>query len=655
MKSYLRQGHVIIESIEPQVDCGRYRAKFVAGEPIGVSADILRDGPALLAAVVRYRGPGASKWAESPMEFVDNDRWAGSFTPNSIGNWQFAIEAWTDHFGSWRRAMVKRVEAQQEIDLELEEGALMLEAHVRAVPAAEREALKRAAEAMRAPAPVPGSSDFDDPRVVAALDEHIHTLMARHHTRKGSTISKPAIEIKVDRERARFGAWYEFFPRSSGEAGMHGTFKTAMERLPEIAGMGFDVIYLPPIHPIGTTNRKGKNNSLEAGPDDVGVPWAIGSAEGGHKDVHPDLGTIEDFDAFVDEARRNDLEVCLDFAIQCSPDHPWVESHPEWFNHRPDGSIKYAENPPKRYQDIYPINFDSEDRAGLWTELRSVLQHWIDHGVKIFRVDNPHTKAIPFWEWVINDIHADHPDVIFLAEAFTKPKVMKTLAKVGFTQSYTYFTWRNEKQELTEYIMELTRTDMRKYFRPNFFTNTPDILHEYLQTGGVPAFKVRLVLAALLSPTYGIYSGYELFENTPLKPGSEEYLHSEKYELRHRDFSGPDTLVDYIRRMNGVRRAFPALHHLINIDFHHVDKISMLAFSKRLPGETPILAVVNLNPFHWEEATLHLDLAALGIEPWEAFKVHDLITNEAFEWHGPLNYVRLDPFHEPAHVFQVVK
>ncbi|HET7483099.1 MAG TPA: alpha-1,4-glucan--maltose-1-phosphate maltosyltransferase, partial [Actinomycetota bacterium] len=412
-------------------------------------------------------------------------------------------------------------------------------------------------------------------------------------------------------------------------------------------------VYLPPIHPIGRAFRKGKNNTLEAGPKDVGVPWAIGSDEGGHKDVHPELGTIEDFDEFVAQASRLGLEVALDFAIQCSPDHPWVTDHPEWFNHRPDGTIKYAENPPKKYQDIYPINFDTSDREGLWTELKSVLDHWIAHGVKIFRVDNPHTKSFAFWEWCINAIKDEHPDVLFLAEAFTRPRVMQHLAKLGFSQSYTYFTWRNAKWELEEYMTELTQTEMRDYFRPNFFANTPDILHEYLQLGGPPAFKIRLVLAALLSPTYGIYSGFELFENVPLREGSEEYLDSEKYELKPRDFSQPDSLGGYITRINEIRQKHPALAQLTNLHFHTADKENVIVFSKTAAGHDPIVVVVNLNPFHWEEATLSLDLGALGLSHDEPFEVHDLISETTYVWHGPSNYVRLDPLAEPAHIFRL--
>ncbi|MDP9069658.1 MAG: alpha-1,4-glucan--maltose-1-phosphate maltosyltransferase [Actinomycetota bacterium] len=641
---------MIVEHVLPQVDCGRYPVKAIAGDEIEVSADIFRDGSWLLQAVIRYRGP-AGKWQEAPMEHVDNDRWAGTFRPGEVGLFAYTIEAWTDHFATWRRDLVKRLDAKQEVSLELEEGALLIEARLKAVPAPDRKVLKDAVEAIRA-----GSGevrDENDARAAAALDEEVARIMHRHSDRSGSTTYKPTLEMLVERERARFGAWYELFPRSTGTKTKHGTLATAAKTLARVADMGFDVVYLPPIHPIGTAHRKGKNNSLTPTAKDVGSPWAIGSPDGGHRDVHPDLGTLADFDAFVAAAERLGLEVALDFAIQCSPDHPWVTEHPDWFNHLPDGSIRYAENPPKKYQDIYPINFDTPDREGLWTELKSVLDHWIDHGVKIFRVDNPHTKALPFWEWVINAVHDEHPEVIFLAEAFTRPKVMQSLAKAGFTQSYTYFTWRNTKAELTEYLTELTQTEMAYYFRPNFFANTPDILHEYLQEGGPPAFKIRLVLAALLSPTYGIYSGYELFENVPMTEGSEEYLNSEKYELRPRDFSTSASLAPYIARINDIRRKNPALSELTNLTFHSVDKENLIAFSKSSPGQDSLLAVVNLNPFHWEEGTVHLDMEALGLDPWQSFEVHDLVTDSAYWWNGAANYVRLDPKDEPAHVFQV--
>ncbi|MDQ3645732.1 MAG: alpha-1,4-glucan--maltose-1-phosphate maltosyltransferase [Actinomycetota bacterium] len=650
LEGRLKSSRVLIEHIRPSIDGGRYRAKAVVGDDVEVSADVFRDSALLLGAVIRYRGPSDRRWSEAPMVHLENDRWAGTFRPTQVGRWRYAIQAWTDHFGSWQSALAKKAEAGLEVELELQEGAQLIAGRLRAMPSARRKRAEQLLEVIKGPPPA--ATEDDDERVAAALDAELTAIMAACADRSGAAVSKPVLELTVDRERARTGAWYELFPRSTGKPGKHGTLKTAAAALGRVADMGFDVVYLPPIHPIGSAYRKGKNNTLDPHPDDVGVPWAIGSSEGGHTAIHPQLGTMKDFDAFVAEAHRLGMEVALDYAIQCSPDHPWVTEHPSWFRHRPDGSIKYAENPPKKYQDIYPIDFDTDDAAGLWTELKAVLDLWIEHGVRIFRVDNPHTKSFPFWEWVIEAIHDDHPDVIFLAEAFTRPKVMRALAKLGFTQSYTYFTWRNTKHELIEYLTELTQTEMADYFRPNFFANTPDILHEYLQTGGPPAFKIRLVLGALLSPSYGIYSGYELCENVPLHEGSEEYLDSEKYELRPRDWSR-ENLGGYITLINGIRAKHPALWELTNLRFHATDKDNVLAFSKTAPGHPPILAVVSLNPFHWEETSVHLDLDALGIESWEAFEVHDLLADTTYMWRGSSNYVRLDPHHEPAHVFEI--
>ena len=650
----VKKGHIAIQNVSPQVDGGRRRAKAVVGDTVHIEADILRDGPDVLGAVIRYKSAGDARWNESPLLEGLNDRWSGHFQPTAVGVCRYTIEAWTDRFATWRRDLSKKVEAGQDVGVELEEGAILLEAHVRAVPRDQRKAVLEVVEMLRKRPAKGGRGGFEDPRVEVALDPAIAALMHRHHDRSGRSTYKPALELRVDRPRARFGAWYEFFPRSTGTAKKHGTFASSKKLLPVIADLGFDIVYLPPVHPIGDSARKGKNNALTAESGDVGVPWAIGSKDGGHKAIHPELGTIDDFDDFVAAAEKLGMEVCIDFAIQCSPDHPWVTEHPEWFHHRPDGSIKYAENPPKKYQDVYPINFDTDNAAELWLELKSVIDHWIAHGVKIFRVDNPHTKPFPFWEWLIEETHSEHPEVIFLAEAFTRPKVMRELAKLGFTQSYTYFTWKNTKWELEEYLTELTQTEMVHYFRPNFFTNTPDILHEYLQTGGPPAFKVRLVLAALLAPSYGIYSGFEFFENTPREQGSEEYLDSEKYELRPRDYSKrKGTLMPYIKRINEIRGKYPVLSRHDNLRFHPVDKDNLMAFSKAAPGQDPILVVVNLNPFHWEEGTVSLDLGAMGIDPFRPFEVQDLISGASFMWHGPHSYVRLDPADEPAHVFVV--
>lgn len=651
VNEHLAERPVVVERVRPQVDCGRYRAKAVVGDQIDVSADIFRDGPALLQAVVRYKGLGSADWMESPLVHAGNDRYEGAFEVSHAGVWGYEIQAWTDHFATWRDNLRKRVEAGQVIDVELEEGALVLESRLDSFSSRDRKPVEAAIRVMRAP---PSADETgSDPRVAAALDDSLAGLMSRHPDRDSPTTSRPRLELMVDRERARFGAWYEFFPRSTGADGRHGTFATAASRLPAIADMGFDVVYLPPIHPIGATHRKGRNNALTAEPDDVGSPWAIGDSDGGHDAIHAELGTFDDFDDFVTAAGDLGLEVALDFAIQCSPDHPWAKEHPEWFHHRPDGSIKYAENPPKKYQDIYPINFETSDREALWTELKRILEVWIAHGVKIFRVDNPHTKSFAFWEWAIEAIRRENPDVFFLSEAFTRPKVMNFLAKLGFSQSYTYFTWRNSKWEITQYMNELTDPETASFFRPNFFTNTQDILTEYLQTGGPAAFKVRLVLAAFLSPAYGIYSGFELFESEPMRPGSEEYRHSEKYELRPRDFASETNLGAYITRINAIRRHFPALARLTTLRWHGIDKETMMVFSKAMSGAPPILVILNLNPHDWVEATVELDLQALGVDPSQPYEVHDLITGASFTWSGARAYVRLDPADEVAHIFEV--
>jgi len=642
---------IVIQEIRPMIDCGRFRAKAIVGDRPIVSADIFRDGTSELAAIIRHRRAGG-RWAEAPMTHIGNDRWEGSFPVDRIGRHEYSIQAWTDRFATWRRDLIKKSDAGQDVSLELQEGALLIEQRIEKAAARDKKRMTGAVASLRAPATKRRPADKPDRRVIAALDPKLAEVMARNPDRSDAA-SSPALGLMVDRERARFGAWYEMFPRSTGAKGKHGTFKTAASELRRIADMGFDVVYLPPIHPIGRLYRKGKNNTAQATAGDIGSPWAIGSKEGGHDAIHPDLGTIDDFDAFVARADRLGLEIALDFAIQCAPDHPWVTEHPDWFVQRPDGSIQYAENPPKKYQDIYPVNFDTTDREGLWNELRRVLEYWISHGVKIFRVDNPHTKAFPFWEWVIGELTAKDPELIFLAEAFTRPKVMQQLAKLGFTQSYTYFTWRNSKWELTEYLTELSRTEMADYFRPNFFANTPDILHEYLQAGGPPAFKIRLLLAALLSPTYGIYSGFELFENVPVQEGSEEYLNSEKYELKHRGYAKGKNLVPFITKLNDIRRKHSSLSELTNLTFHEVDKDNVIAFSKGAPGAETILAIINLNPFTWEEATVHLDLHALGVSEGQSFEVHDLLSDTRYVWNGPNSYVRLDPAVEPAHVFRV--
>jgi len=640
------KGRVQIENVSPSVDCGRYAAKGIVGDQVAVGADIFREGHELVAAVIQYRGPSGTGWREEPLRLDVNDRWHGVFPVDGIGPWRYRILAWTDYYASWLDSLRKKhLAGQVDLDVDLEEGARLLER--RHAPEPAKRALSRAAAILRSDTPLAE-------RVAAANDPSLLRLLSAHPERLDVTTSVE-FPLWVDREAARFSSWYEMFPRSEGAtATRSGSFADAAKRLPAIAEMGFDVVYLPPIHPIGRSFRKGRNNTLQAEPTDPGVPWAIGSEEGGHTAVHPDLGTLDDFDEFVTEARRHGLEIALDFAIQCSPDHPWVRQHPEWFKHRPDGTIQYAENPPKRYQDTYPIDFDTPDIDTLRNELKAILDHWIGHGIKIFRVDNPHTKPLPFWEWLIAEIHREHPDVLFLSEAFTRPKMMYALAKLGFSQSYTYFAWRNTKQELTDYLTELTRTEVTNFFRPSFWPNTPDILTSYLQHGGPPAFKIRLVLAALACPAYGLYSGYELYEHLAVAPGSEEYLDSEKYQYRPRDWGRPDSLAPFITKINRIRSEYTVFRELRNLWFHHVGNDQILCFSKvELDRTNPILVVVNLDPLHSQDATTWLDLWQLGLEDSGPFEAYDLITDTAYIWHGPTNYVRLDPSYEPVHVLRL--
>ncbi|WP_369166574.1 alpha-1,4-glucan--maltose-1-phosphate maltosyltransferase [Streptomyces sp. R28] len=643
-------GRIPVRDVQPAVECGRHPAKAVAGETFEVTATVFREGHDAVAANVVLTDPEGRPGPWTPMHELTpgSDRWGAKVTPASVGHWTFQVEAWSDPVATWRHTARIKVPAGIDVGLVLEEGGELYERAAAAVPdAAGWATVQAAAEALRDDSLPPVS------RLEAAFAANVDAVLGRYPLRDLVTVTDP-LPLLVERERALYGSWYEFFPRSEGTPQQpHGTFRTAARRLPAIAAMGFDVVYLPPIHPIGTTFRKGQNNTLSAGPEDVGVPWAIGSPEGGHDAVHPDLGTIEDFDHFVARATELGLEIALDFALQCSPDHPWVHKHPEWFHHRADGTIAYAENPPKKYQDIYPIAFDA-DMDGLITETLRVLRHWMAHGVRIFRVDNPHTKPVVFWQKVIADINRTDPDVIFLAEAFTRPAMMHTLAQIGFQQSYTYFTWRNSKQELTEYLTELSG-EAAAYMRPNFFANTPDILHEFLQHGGRPAFELRAVLAATLSPTWGIYSGYELCENTPLRNGSEEYLHSEKYQLRPRDWEAAAregrTIAPLITQLNAVRRSHPALHRLRNLRFHQTDNDALIAYSKRTGPDT-VLVIANLDPHHTQEATVSLDMPQLGLD-WDAsLSVHDELTGETYRW-GRTNYVRLEPGRAPAHVLHV--
>jgi starch synthase (maltosyl-transferring) len=635
------KGSLVIDDVRPRTPQG-FPAKAVVGRSVRVTADVFRDGHDALAARVRWRVSGEKKWSTAPMTHLGNDRWLGVIEPQSLGMHDFAIEAWTDQFATWRHGVEVKLAAGQDIDVELEEGARLLEACGRRVDRDDRDRLKAAVSALRDTArPVAE-------RVAAAVDravvDPVSELTGADLSRSGS------YRLWVDRERALAGAWYELFPRS------YGGFTGATRRLDAVAAMGFDVVYLPPIHPIGRTARKGRNNSLVAEPGDPGSPWAIGGPEGGHTAINPELGSVEDFDAFVGRARELGMEVALDYALQCSADHPWVTQHPEWFHQRPDGSIKYAENPPKKYQDIYPINFwpaDDSDRRALWEACREILDYWIARGVRVFRVDNPHTKPFPFWAWLLPTVQTEHPEVIFLSEAFTRPKVMAKLAEAGFSQSYTYFTWRTAKWEFIEYLNEIALGPVADYMRPNFWPTTPDILSGPLRRGGAGVFKQRVVLAATLSPSYGIYSGYELCENEPFSDANEEFLHSEKYEIKERDFDAPTSIAPYITAINDARKRHPALHELDNLQFQHNPNDNVLAFTKTTVDRSDVvLVVVNLDTSSTQEDTLGLDLASLGLEEGRPYEAHDELTGATYVWHGPNPYVRLSP-DEPAHLLHL--
>jgi starch synthase (maltosyl-transferring) len=640
---------VVIEAVEPQVDCGRFPIKRTAGEEVVVTADVYADGHDAVAAVVLFRKAGESRWCEAPMRPLDNDRWQGSFSVDTLGRYEYCAEAWIDRFASWRHDLSKKAGAGQDVSLELLEGATLVETAIdQTGDVAASGHLVASLAALR-------SGNDLAPRIAAALSDELATFMASRPDRSQATRYDRILPVVVDRERARFGAWYEMFPRSAGtDPSRSATFAEAATMLPYVASMGFDVLYLPPIHPIGQSFRKGPNNTLAAGPTDPGSPWAIGSDEGGHTAIEPGLGTLEDFDAFVAAAAAQGLEIALDIAFQASPDHPYVREHPDWFRRRPDGSIKYAENPPKKYQDIYPLNFESDDWRHLWQELKGIFEFWIQHGVRIFRVDNPHTKPFRFWEWALAELTREYPDAIFLSEAFTRPKVMKHLAKIGFSQSYTYFTWRNAKDEIIDYFTELTQTPVREYFRPNLFANTPDILHAYLQRGGRTAFQIRLVLAATIGASYGIYSGFELAENVPLRPGSEEYIDSEKYQIRVRDYKRADSLAEVIGQINAIRRTHPALQHDWGLSFHRTDNGELLAYSKRsADGRDLILVVVNLDPVNMQHGFVQLPLVGWGLAPHATVEVVDLLSTERYFWRGEWNYIRLDPQDRVAHVLHV--
>ena len=647
---------VAIEQPRPVVECGTLPAKATVGIPLTISASIFADGHDLVMGWVRHGRPGRGgdtddRWQELPMRALGDDRFSAVLTPTRVGPWSFEIVAMPDLYGSWLGDLRVRLDAGQDVALELEEGARMAE-RAAALPVTsdgDRRELSALAARLRDPDATQAHRLHEAGRPPAV------TLMWRTADRGVAARSGPW-RLTVERELAGFSAWYEMFPRSEGaEPPRSGTFRSAAARLPAIAAMGFEVVYLPPIHPIGGSFRRGRNNSPEATPEDVGSPWAIGAAEGGHTAVHPDLGTLDDFALFMADAERHGVEVALDYALNCSPDHPWVVEHPEWFSHRADGSIRHAENPPKRYQDIYPLDFGTADRAGLWQALRDVLLFWIERGVRIFRVDNPHTKPFAFWEWLIAESRRHHPDVIFLAEAFTRPAVMQRLAKLGFSQSYTYFTWRTSKAELSEYLTELSQTERVDWFRPNFWVNTPDILHAYLQQGGPAAFRVRATLAAMTAPSWGMYSGYELCERVAAEPGSEEYADSEKYQLRPRDWARPDSLAPYITRLNEIRhRHRGAIALLPALRIQEIRNDSMLCVSRMNQARDDVLlVVVNLDPHHTQEGTIWLDLEGLGIPADIPFEAHDELTGISYVWQGPESYVRLDPAQQSAHVLHL--
>jgi starch synthase (maltosyl-transferring) len=638
---------VIIEGAEPEVDGGRFPIKRTVGEEVVVRADIYADGHDVLAAVLRYR-PAGGPWAEVGMAELGNDRWEARFTVAEPGRYEYTVHAWVDRFASWRKELGKKSAAGQDVSSELLEGAELIAQTARRLDGPDADWLRGQAELLRrGPAPV---------RVQAALDPVLAAVMARHADRAAGAAYERTLPVWVDRERARFGAWYEMFPRSAAsEPGRHGTFADLEKRLPYVARMGFDILYLPPIHPIGRSFRKGPNNTLTPGPNDPGSPWAIGAAEGGHKEIHPQIGTLGDFDRLVAASAQHGLEIAMDVAFQCSPDHPWVRAHPEWFRHRADGTIKYAENPPKKYQDIYPLDFECRDWQALWRELLDVVLFWAARGVRVFRVDNPHTKPFRFWEWLIAEVQARHPDALFLSEAFTRPKVMRYLAKSGFTQSYTYFTWRNTRYEITAYLTELTQTAVREYMRPNLFANTPDILPEFLQYGGRAAFEIRLLLAATLGATYGIYGPpFETAAHEAVRPGSEEYLDSEKYQVRAWDWDRPNVFRDLIARVNRIRRENPALQSDQRLRFYPTDNEQILFYGKTTPDlSNIILVVLNLDPHHVQSGWVRVPLAELGLDG--TYQVHDLLTDARFLWHGEANYVQLDPNSTFAHILRVRK
>jgi starch synthase (maltosyl-transferring) len=663
MKPAEGRKRVIIEEVRPEVDCGHYPAKRTIGDTVTVTAAVFGDGHDHVAGRLLYRHESETEWHSTPLTALTNDLWTASFPVDKLGYWRYTLEAWVDHFETWCADLHKRIDAQpqngsspsMEIPLALRTGIKLLEetlprAREQNINIKDANLIQQVAISLR------WLADQNAPHYDYPFSDEFIDVVARYPDLALATRYPQELRLWVDRERASYSAWYELFPRSaSTDLSHHGTFADVEALIPSIAAMGFDVLYMPPIHPIGRAFRKGRNNTVTSGPDDPGSPWAIGAAEGGHKAIHPQLGTFNDFEHLRNAAQTHGMELALDIAFQCSPDHPWVTEHPEWFVIRPDGSIQYAENPPKKYQDIYPINFESSGWEGLWQALYDVFAFWIKHNVRIFRVDNPHTKAFPFWQWCIDEIRHDYPDVIFLAEAFTRPHVMYSLAKAGFTQSYTYFTWRNMRDELEQYFEEITRPPISDFFRPNLWPNTPDILHATLQEGGRPAFMQRFVLAATLGANYGIYGpAFELCENIPIKPGSEEYFHSEKYEQRLWDRSSTHSLAPLITRVNNIRHENIALHSNRSLFFHHTDNPHLICYSKQTPDNL-ILVAVNLDPHEEQSGWIDLDLKQLGIPHDTPFDIEDLLTGAHYTWRDRSNYVALRPEVMPAHIFRVTR
>ncbi len=644
----------MVDMVRPEIDGGRYPIKRVVGESVTAEAAIFADGHDQISCKLLYRHESEDEWRAAPMEPLGNDLWRGQFRVGKLGKYFYTVEGWVDHFQSWRAALIKKTAASQDVSLDLQIGAGLIRSLAEGANGNDAAQLRHWAEEITA--------NGDRARAVAAaLSDDLASVADRNADRHLASRFPRELAVQVDRERARFSTWYEVFPRScSNEPGTHGTFRDCEQRLPYIQSLGFDVVYLPPVHPIGRDHRKGKNNSVACAPGDVGSPWAIGAPEGGHSAVHPQLGTLDDFRRLVAKAREMNMEIALDIAFQCSPDHPYTQEHPEWFRHRPDGSIQYAENPPKKYEDIYPLDFETEHWRELWQELKSVLDFWIFQGVRIFRVDNPHTKAFSFWEWVIAEIKREHPETLFLAEAFTRPHLMYGLAKLGFSQSYTYFTWRNTRDEITAYLTELTQTDVREFFRANLWPNTPDILAQALVDGGRAGFMIRLLLAATLGANYGIYGpAFELCERERKESGSEEYLNSEKYEIKHWNLDAPHSLKDFIAQVNAIRRQNAALQTDRTLRFHATDNPMLICYSKTAPGASksdaslPIVAVVNLDPFYTQSGWVSLDLGALGLDWNRAFQAQDLLGGQRYLWQGSRNYVELAPERRPAHILRL--